>query len=231
MRHKITLAAVIFFLYVNGLTAWDNLSLDLSLELATVSEAGPPKLYYRTLLFTYEQSKYARYVGIVFEFEQYQTIHAFKRNQKGIFVLPFEVPARQSTLIYRLVVDGLWMPDPYNRNQVHDRRGNPLSRLDITLPVEQIHTSPMVDAGGHAKFTVRHTTGKRVFLSGNFTNWEPFMIEMIEVSPGLYVFERTFPPGSYEYYFIVGGAKLLDPLNSHFGTDSHGYLASRFTVP
>ena len=230
MKHKYSLTIALFLLCVGGLTAWDGLNTDLEIELATVAKAGPPRLLHRTLLFTYDQRDYARFVGIAFDFENYQRIHPFKRNERGIFIFPLEVPEGTSSLTYRLVVDGLWIPDPFNDNKIQDRRGNLLSYLNVTLPEKRLTSSPIIDSDRHVKFVVKHAASQRVFVSGDFTNWEPFMIEMTEVSPGLYSYERSFPPGDYQYYYIVSGAKVLDPLNPRFGTDSHGYLASRFTV-
>lgn len=230
MRPGTLMIGLFLLLGASALYGWDDIALDLRIEMANITRSAPPVLRQNTVLFTYQQPSYVRYVGIAFDFESYQTIHPYRRNDHDVFVYPFEVPEGSSELKYRIVVDGLWMPDPRNPDKTADHMGNQLSRFVFELPKKMILTSPIQKSDGTVEFYVRHTTGGRVFLTGNFTNWEPFMIEMDEVSPGLYTLSRRFIPGNYEYCYIAGGARMIDPLNPDFGTDVHGYLASRFTV-
>jgi hypothetical protein len=227
MRKCVAAAILLLFASVT-LTAWDNLNLSLQQEMATIQRAKAPMLNYRTVLFTFDRSRDARYVGIAFGFEDFQTIHPYKQNEHGVFVLPYEVP--EGTTVYRIVVDGLWMADPTNPNRAHDQTGNVLSILELQLPPRRLYRSPRLSPAGEVVFVLNHEPGKRIYLSGDFNNWEPFMFVLTEESPGLYVYQQRFPPGEYEYCFIADGARLLDPLNPSFGTDSSGYLASRFAV-
>ncbi len=230
MRQKQTVIVFILILCASVVYGWDDGSLDLRIDMATISRSAPPTLRHRTVLFTYQHPSHPRYVGIAFDFENFQKIHPYKRNAHNIFVFPFEVPEGMSELIYRIVVDGLWMPDPTNPDHTVDHKGNVLSRFAFKLPEKMILASPVVKEDRTVLFNLRYTKGTRVFVTGNFTNWEPFMVEMEEVSPGLYALSRPFAPGDYEYCFIAGGARMIDPLNPYIGTDPHGYLASRFTV-
>jgi hypothetical protein len=230
MRQKRIVSVFILLLYVSVLYGWDDANIDLRIEMANVSRSAPPALRHRTVLFTYHQPSYVRYVGIAFDFENFQIIHPYRRNAQNVFVFPFEVPEGFDELKYRIVVDGLWMPDPLNPDHTFDHKGNLLSRFTFKLPEKTILASPVVKSDGTVEFNLRYSSGGRVFLTGDFTNWEPFMIEMDEISPGIYGLSRRFPPGSYEYCFIVGGARTIDPLNPLYGTDPHGYLASHFTV-
>ncbi len=230
MREKVLFAAIVLILIDATLFGLDNINLSERIEMATITRSAPPALRDRSILFTFRQPTYARYVGIAFDFENFQTIHTFARNEHDIFVLLFTPPEDLVELKYRIVVDGLWMPDPGNPDLVSDHRGNLLSRFSFKLPPKAVLQSPIIQTDGSVEFNVRYAAGSRVFLAGNFSNWEPFMIEMKEVSPGLYRISRRFPPGDYEYCFIAGGARMTDPLNPSFGTDAHGYLASVFTV-
>lgn len=231
MRRIILYTTALLLFVSHPTTAWDQQNLDLSLRMATVDKAGPPELFFRTLLFTYDEYRYARYVGIAFDFEDYQKIHPFKRNEHGVYIYPYDIPGEPQAIQYRLVVDGLWMPDPNSGLLVFDKRGNKLSRFEFELPEQRVYTSPMISKTGVVKFYFRHTPGKRVFVSGDFNNWEPFMLEMRESEPGTYVYEESMIPGRYEYYYIVDGSRVIDPLNPDTGADSHGNLASRFAVP
>jgi len=224
------LSAMFLVLCAASLSGLDEIELGDRIEMANLSRSRPPVLRNRSILFTYEHPGYARYVGIAFEFEEYQQLHIFLKNQHDIFVLLYEPPEGSTSLTYRLVVDGLWMPDPKNPKVVRDHRGNLLSRVTYELPARPVLESPRILADGSVEFNVRHSPGGRVYLTGDFTNWEPFMIEMRETSPGLYTATRRFLPGDYAYCFIAGGARMTDPLNPFFHSDSQGFLASILTV-
>lgn len=171
-----------------------------------------------------------RYVGAAFDFEDYQKVHVYRRNEHGIFLLPFGPPDTIDSIKYRLVVDGLWIADPTNPNTMTDERGNTLSLLTLALPPVRTLRSPTLARDGTIEFSIRHKPDSKVFLTGDFTNWEPFMIQMDERTEGIYTISINLAPGNYEYCFIVDGLRMLDPLNHSYGADSHGYLASRFIV-
>lgn len=231
MRIRKPSAAIMLLLFFSSaLFGLDDIELSHSIEMANRARSGPPVVLHRSILFTYSQRSYTRYVGIAFDFEDYQSIHSFRRNEHDVFVFLLDPPENLTDLKYRIVVDGLWMPDPHNPNQVRDHKGNLLSRFTFEIPQKMVLQSPVIKPDRTVEFIMRYAEGARVFLTGDFTNWEPFMIEMEEVSPGLYAVARQFPPGSYDYCFVAGGAKVTDPLNPRFGADTYGYLASRFTV-
>jgi len=230
MGQKRLLVALFSVLCSTSLFGLDDIELGRRIEMANITRSSAPVLRHRSVLFTYQQRAYARYVGVAFESENYQIIHSFEKNQYDVYVLLFDPPEDLGELKYRIVVDGLWMPDPKNENLVRDHRGNLLSRFKYTLPKKSIVESPKISSNGVVEFNVRYAAGTRVYLTGSFTNWEPFIIEMEETSPGLYTVTRRFTPGSYAYCFIAGGARMTDPLNPFFNTDTHGYLASTFTV-
>ena len=230
MREKRVIAAILLILAGSALFGLDDIELRQRIHMANIARSGPPVLNHRSILFTYSRPSYARYVGIAFDFENYRTIHPFKRNEHDVFVFLFDPPEELGELTYRIVVDGLWMPDPQNPDQVRDHKGNILSRFIFEIPKRMVLESPVIRPNRSVEFNLRYTAGARIFLTGDFANWEPFMIEMEEISPGLYTVTRRFPPGNYEYCFIAGGSRITDPLNPIYGSDTHGYLASRFAV-
>jgi len=230
MRNRLLYTVLILVLCASALPGLDDIELTQRIELANITRPGPPVLSHRAIVFSYSQPTYARYVGVAFDFENFQIIHPFARNSHGVFVLLFEPPEERGEITYRIVVDGLWMPDPRNPERARDHKGNFLSRYNYELPPKAVLESPVIKPDGSVEFNVRYSVGTRVFLAGDFTNWEPFMIEMKETSPGLYTVTRRFTPGDYEYCFIAAGARMTDPLNPLFGTDAFGYLASTFTV-
>ena len=230
MRLVLILAVLIIFTLPADSQAQEQTSLELQIRMTTMRRSGPPQLFYRTVLFTYQRRDFARYVGAAFDIEDYQKIHVFKQNEHGVFLLPYTPPRDVESIRYRLVVDGLWMPDPKNPDVVVDERGNKLSSLKLELPPVRALKSPTLGKNGEIEFAIRHKAGSRIYLTGDFTNWEPFTIKLIERADGIYSAGVSLSPGRYEYCFIVDGLRILDPLNSSYGADSHGYLASRFIV-
>lgn len=230
MRRKALFFVIPLIVCALPLFGLDDIELSNRIEMANITKSSAPVVRHRSVLFTYQQTAFARYVGIAFETEDFQIIHPFKRNQHGVYVFLFNPPEESGNLDYRIVVDGLWMPDPKNTDTVRDHRGNVLSRFTYSLPAKTVLESPRIASDGVVEFNMRYAEGTRVYLTGDFTNWEPFMIEMEEVSPGLYRASRRLAPGNYEYCFIVNGSRITDPLNPSFNTDSYGYLASTFSI-
>ena len=68
----------------------------------------------------------------------------------------------------------------------------------------------------------------KIFVMGNFNNWNrtshPLRFDGIRWSLTL-----SFPPGDYEYKFVVNGEELLDPQNKHFKANGLGGYNSIFS--
>lgn len=65
-------------------------------------------------------------------------------------------------------------------------------------------------------FTVRADAGSKVFLAGDFNNWNPTAKEMLDKKgDGLYTVVLSLTPGDYEYKYVVNGVWCADPLNKN----------------
>ena len=68
----------------------------------------------------------------------------------------------------------------------------------------------------------------KIFVMGNFNNWNrtshPLRFDGIRWSLTL-----SFPPGDYEYKFVVNGEELLDPQNKYFKANGLGGYNSIFS--
>ena len=56
---------------------WNQENIDLNIKMANLFRSGPPAIHHQTILFTYYQPSFARYVGIAFDFEKFQVIFGF----------------------------------------------------------------------------------------------------------------------------------------------------------
>ncbi|HOX31745.1 MAG TPA: glycogen-binding domain-containing protein, partial [Spirochaetales bacterium] len=80
--------------------------------------------------------------------------------------------------------------------------------------------------GRTARFLFRGEPGELVTVCGDFDNWDPFIHELAETSPGTYELALPLPPGIHHYAFVYRGEYLPDPLNPEKALSGDGRLVS-----
>jgi len=203
--------------------------LFLQIKILGLREAGPPELIGTQVLFTYRPDCPTRLVGARFEHEDFRFLHPYQRNEEGVFFLLLELPEGLTRLKYRLVVDGLWMPDPANPGLEEDREGIGFSLLELAAPERPI-LNPGRQKDGSLTFSYKSRPGRMVTLTGTFNHWDPFADRLEEVQPGCYRINLSLLPGRYFYTFMVDGERLLDPYNMENARDYEGYRVSTFLL-
>jgi 1,4-alpha-glucan branching enzyme len=88
----------------------------------------------------------------------------------------------------------------------------------------------MKTASGSTRFVYRGESGQRIRLTASFTNWDPYIYELNEKSPGIYELEIPLPKGTYYYKFIRGITEFIDTANPNRIFSADGQSASVFTV-
>jgi hypothetical protein len=192
---------------------------------------GKPEIFEDGVLFT-APSSYRR-VGISFAHEGYAKVYWFKqlliprdpaefyvngKRQKGlepnvdsgILFYIETIPANLKNLDYRLIIDGLWTTDPANPITVMGLSGI----LESRFPLPE-KPKPYLDAvqPGTYRFVYRSDPGELITVAGSFNNWDPFMYELKEISPGFYTLTLPLAPGNFQYLFFHRGEQVLDPEN------------------
>jgi Carbohydrate-binding module 48 (Isoamylase N-terminal domain) len=207
--------------------------LDLHLTIMGLETATTPQILDNSILFTYTStSKSAtRYVGIAFAGENFTTIHTMDRNQHGVFFYVYPISAGESTVEYRIVVDGLWTHDPRNATTVEDAGGIPLSVVSIPPRAVPVTVSPIVSGDGEVQFLLRAPDNRSITVIGDFNHWDPFMTPLTEVTKGLYSVTLRVSPGVHAYNYVSDGTTLPDPLNPHVNYYPDGSSVSVFDVP
>ncbi|MDR0599348.1 MAG: glycogen-binding domain-containing protein [Treponema sp.] len=207
-------------------------SLPIMDYLLGLREAEKPHVIDDTVIFTVP-STYRR-VGIAFGHEGFGKVYWFRRlmvpnedagpwiknkppaNQfrdSGMLFYVFTVPEDLSgELEYRLIVDGLWTRDPLNPQSRLDNTSG-IVRSVVSLPPIKRPDSPNRGPAGALTFTYQAPPGELVTVAGSFNNWDPFMYELREVSPGRYSLSLPLPAGAYQYVFFHRGERRLDPNN------------------
>jgi hypothetical protein len=202
--------------------------LNLHLELAGLKAARPPEVIEGELVL----SAYGPYraVAAAFAHEGFAILHPYERNRQGVFVLAYPVPLKRTeALEYRIVADGVWTLDPANSERLAD----PMTGVEVSVAqvpyLSDLHLGlyQLLDEDGRtARFLFRGASGESVSVCGDFDNWDPFIHEMEETSPGLYRLDLPLSPGRHFYAFVYRGEELPDPLNPVKASNRDGKVVS-----
>lgn len=212
---------------------------ELSEYLLTLTQPIAPVVIDGQVIFTLP-STYRR-AGVAFAHENWAKIHWFRRlelpvddvapfvekskkprqfyHDSGIMFTVYAPPPDTAVLEYRLIADGLWIADPSNNeSRLNTSSGvkNSLVYLDPvpdSYPAKEAEPAKPAENDGRVRFRYNAEPGSTVYLTGNFNNWDPFMYEMREESPGAYSLALGLPPGTYHYVFFDRGTFHSDLSN------------------
>ncbi len=204
-------------------------------EIVTrLTKVKEPYLDGNNLIFTAGDK--ARFVGIAFDFEDFHVIHPYRRYNtydddgkvtSSLFFYILPLKKEMTKINYRIVVDGLWTLDPTNKTTVYD----PGTRLTLSQVDATRDLPPATEVkDGKVRFVYTGKTGQHVRIGGSFTNWDSWIYEMKEVKPGVYQFDLTLPPGTYEYAYYSGVNTFADVTNPERCYTPDGKIASLIIV-
>lgn len=204
-------------------------SLSIHIEISELTEAHSPIFIDNHILFTYYNGeKYTRRVAIAFEYDNYRQVYSFVKNEYNVFFFIAEIPENTDVLNYRLIVDGVWTYDPINDNSFLSPEQLRVSSLNIPKIFNEYFTMPIINDNGNVRFIYKDQENKNIYLSGNFNNWDPFMLKMVEdkEDPGTYTISIRIAPGKHFYTFISDGITIQDPNNPRKAMDNRGNAVS-----
>lgn len=209
--------------------------LDYAEIVNSISKVRPPYLAGDKVIFTAESGP--RHIGIAFDFEGFRTIHSFKlkkilnvdfEESRSLYFYVLDLPKDVLAFDYRVIVDGLWSVDSMNESTVYSREADILlSHFDASRYIPPVTEKK---PSGKVQFVYRGKSGQQVRVGGSFTNWDSWIYQMTEVSPGLYKFELSLPPGKYEYAFYTGITSFHDASNPQKCYTNDGKIASLLVV-
>jgi len=248
MKTLITTALLIII--IGNIGAVDIESYQFIDHLRAISAPGKPEIYEDGVLFT-ASSSYHR-VGISFAYEGYAKVYWFKRllvprdraefivngkplknadpnKDSGIMFYLQPIPGNIKNMDYRLIIDGLWTADPLNPLTVTGPSGVVESR--VLLPVKSKNQTTEGTPPGTYQFNYRAPPGETITVGGSFNNWDPFMYELRETSPGLYSLTLPLPAGSFQYVFFYRGEQTPDPDNPRRLYTRDGKVVSELVIP
>ena len=243
MKTFLTTALLIFI--IGNIRAADIESYQFIDHLRGITAPGKPEIFQDGVIFT-APSSYRR-VGISFAHEGYAKVYWFKRlmvpkdaaeytvagkiqkdvdqnRDSGIMFHLEPIPGNIKNMDYRMIIDGLWTADPLNPLTVSGPSGVVESR--VPLPEKPITAA----APGTYRFSYRAPPGETITVGGSFNNWDPFMYELRETSPGLYTFTLPLPLGTFQYVFFKRGEMIPDPANARRLYSRDGRIVSEAVV-
>lgn len=182
-------------------------------EVQTLEEATAPMIVADHLILSYDSDRPLRYVAAVFEHEDFATRHVFRRNRHDVLFLAYRLPDDVEKIRYRIVVDGMWSTDP---NNPHFRRlatDVNISYVDVSDRPRPTPEYPRRLDDGRVEFLFRDVSGRRVYVAGSFSNWDPYRHRMEEIEPGVYRTRLPLREGEHFYHFVSDGRRYTDPLN------------------
>ncbi|MDR1230850.1 MAG: glycogen-binding domain-containing protein [Spirochaetaceae bacterium] len=254
MNHKILGTLLLLLTIIGNAEAQETVITEYSYELAehlmTLARPSAPEVFDGQVIFTLPSSY--RRAGVAFAHENWTTIHWFRKlelpientapfaddakiprqfyHDSGIMFTVYAPPPDADILEYRFIADGLWIADPLNRVSRLDTASGVRNSLVYLDPVPSAQT--MDEAGdGRVRFRYRTEPGDAVYLAGNFNNWDPFMYEMSEETPGNYTLALGLPAGTYHYVFFQRGEFRHDLANPERVYLLDGRTASVVVVP
>ncbi|MFW5803096.1 MAG: isoamylase early set domain-containing protein [Verrucomicrobiota bacterium] len=68
------------------------------------------------------------------------------------------------------------------------------------------------------------TEAKKVYVAGDFNNWDPTARKMAKASDGTYRARMELPPGEHQYKFVVDGSWNCDSQAEETCPNSFGSL-------
>jgi len=231
-NHKLTIffaSAALLFLVAGSVLALDGHLMEV--RIRGVEHAAPPQYLDRQVLLSYQANKPVRLVGARFAHEEYRVFHIYFRNENDVFLLLLDVPEEVEELRYRMVVDGLWISDPFNPGSDEDAFGRVFSLFSLQDRPARTTVSPEIHREGSVTFFFKSLPDRAVSVAGDFNNWDPFWHRMREAGPGEYRLTVRMPPGQHFYYYIVNGQRVLDPINQDTARDYEGFRVSTFFLP
>ena len=228
-RAFFVVSAVLLFLAAGTVTGLDTHLMEVRIQ--GIDRADPPRYLDRQVLLSYKTNEPVRLVGARFAHEDYRIFHIYVRNEHDVFLLLLDVPEEVEELRYRMVVDGLWINDPFNPRFDEDAFGRVFSVFSLQDRPARAAVSPEIHRQGSVTFYFQTLANRAVSVAGDFNNWDPFWNRMQETKPGEYRLTVRMPPGQHFYYYIVNGQRVLDPINQDTARDYEGFRVSTFFLP
>ncbi|WP_024653932.1 hypothetical protein [Borrelia persica] len=195
-----------------------DLSLNEFLEVSTRKDNLSPIVDSKRVIMFYPANKNIRKIFVACDFDDYAKKYLFKKNKYGLFFVKINLPHGIDRIKYRLVVDGIWTNDEYNKNVAFNKDLIPFSIIDIGVDYGYSSLRNPIDSsdGREVELFYIGAPGHIVTIAGNFNSFNPFLNRLVEKKShkGVYTIKlKDLPKGRIYYYFVDSGNKVIDKNN------------------
>ncbi|MEW5693826.1 MAG: glycogen-binding domain-containing protein [Candidatus Hydrogenedentota bacterium] len=150
----------------------------------------------------------AKKVTLAGEFNDWNTDELVLENVGGD-MWRIEIELEPGTYKYKFLQDGDW--DILNKD---DRR--------ITISAQTQTQTKTTPAAKGITITYNNPIADKVYIAGEFNNWDPLNGEMTQDADGNWSIVLDLPQGKYQYKFVVDGKWIQDPKCSESVDDGFG---------
>lgn len=112
--------------------------------------------------------------------------------------------------LYKFIVDGRWIHDPYNKQKERDGQGGFNSVFYCYNYVFRLNG---------------YLNARNVVLAGSFNDWQPNRLKMKKTETG-WELPVYLEEGTHAYKFVVDGQWITDPANKVYRADANGNVNS-----
>ncbi len=198
-------------------------------KLMHIKESSAPIVYENGILFTYEGD--GNNVKLSGSFVQWEKVLDMKKSFFGVWYYFFKKSIPEGNYSYKYNVDNFWILDPLNDAIIRDKKDHPLSKLKLEKNYNFYQESPYIDNNGKYTFWLKSPKASRVYLVGDFNNWNPYQIEMKKVD-SFWKVSIDLQPGEYGYKFVIDYTEeILDPNNEMIKINIFNSKCSVVRVP
>lgn len=141
-------------------------------------------------------------------FNQWSTMKTPMQFRDSGWVVSLKLPPNR--YLYKYIIDGRWSIDPNNKKKEQNEHGTYNSVVFCPTYVFRLDG---------------YTNKRRVWLTGNFVNWEKRGLRMRPAKNG-WELPVYLPEGTYFYKFVVRNEWLVDPDNPDVRKDGYGNFNS-----
>lgn len=185
------------------------------------------------VVFTFEYE--AEQVFLAGNFNNWSSNSLSMVNENGIWKVTMELEPGEYQ--YKFVVDGTtWIEDPDAPSYVDDGFGGKNGAFKLVVENGQLVIKPLelnssteeiskeyeynenredtifIDDEGYIIIRYYNPEAEYVMIAGDFTDWDPEILEMYDIGDGWWEAVLELEPGIYQYKFVVNGEEwVFDP--------------------
>jgi hypothetical protein len=180
------------------------------------------------VLITYKD-RYAKDIKISGDFSNWRPLE-MSRGKFGVWYYFLKSEKIREPVRYKFIVDGIWIPDPENREKEDDKAGSYVSVIDALPGREGRMLTYRFITPREVEFRIYKPDAKFVSIVGDFNNWNPENDLLEKDDNGVWALQKRLSPGLYRYKYIVDGDWTLDLYNEKTASDDTGDICSLISI-